>query len=105
MSYKLFIPGPVAVSEKTLKAMAQPMIGHRSSDFVDLYRSIQPGLQALFFTRDPVYLSTSSAWGAMEGAIRNLVQKQVLNCMNGAFSDKWKDVALRCGRRAGALQF
>ncbi|MEO5960885.1 MAG: alanine--glyoxylate aminotransferase family protein, partial [Opitutaceae bacterium] len=46
MSYKLFIPGPIAVSEKTLRAMAQPMIGHRSTDFVALYNSIQPGLQA-----------------------------------------------------------
>ena len=105
MSYKLFIPGPVAVSEKTLRAMAQPMIGHRSSDFVALYQSWQPGLQALFSTRDPVYLSTSSAWGVMEGAVRNLVRKKVLNCMNGAFSDKWNDVALRCGRPAGALKF
>ena len=30
MAYKLFIPGPIAVSDKTLRAMAQPMIGHRS---------------------------------------------------------------------------
>src|SRR6185437_503494 len=103
MSYKLFIPGPVAVSEKTLRAMAQPMIGHRSSDFVALYQSIQPGLQELAYTRDPVYLSTSSAWGAMEGSVRNLTLKKVLNCMNGAFSDKWNDVAKRCGKAAGAL--
>ena len=33
MSYKLFIPGPIAVSDKTLRAMARPMIGHRSTDF------------------------------------------------------------------------
>ena len=50
MSYKLFIPGPIAVSEKTLRAMAQPMIGHRSTDFVALYQSIQPDLQALLYT-------------------------------------------------------
>ena len=105
MSYKLFIPGPIAVSEKTLRAMAQPMIGHRSTDFVALYRAIQPDLQALFGTGDPVYLSTSSAWGSMEGSVRNVVRKKVLNCMNGAFSDKWNDVALRCGRPAGALRF
>jgi aspartate aminotransferase-like enzyme len=85
--------------------MAQPMIGHRSSDFVALYQAIQPKLQALFGTRDPVYLSTSSAWGVMEGAVRNLTQRKVLNCMNGAFSDKWNDVALRLGRAAGALRF
>ncbi len=105
MSYKLFIPGPIAVSEKTLRAMAQPMIGHRSPDFVALYHSIQPHLQALMATKDPVYLSTSSAWGAMEGSLRNVVQKKVLNCMNGAFSDKWYDVALRDGKAAAALKF
>ncbi|MCW5549441.1 MAG: alanine--glyoxylate aminotransferase family protein [Opitutaceae bacterium] len=104
MNYKLFIPGPIAVSEKTLRAMAQPMIGHRSTDFVALYQSIQPDLQALFYTQDPVYISTCSAWGVMEGAIRNLTQKKVLCCMNGAFSDKWLDVAQRSGLAAGALK-
>ncbi len=98
MSYKLYIPGPITVSEKTLRAMAQPMIGHRSSDFVALYQSMQPELQALAATKDPVYISTSSAWGVMEGSIRNVVQKKVLNCMNGAFSDKWIDVSQRCGK-------
>src|SRR5262245_20806381 len=105
MSYKLFIPGPIAVSEKTLRAMAQPMIGHRSTDFVALYQGIQPDLQALMYTKDPVYISTSSAWGVMEGSLHNVVAKKVLNCMNGAFSDKWNDVALRDGKQAGALKF
>jgi aspartate aminotransferase-like enzyme len=40
----------------------------------------------------------------MEGAVRNLVQKKVLNCMCGAFSDKWFDVSKRCGKAAEALQ-
>ncbi len=105
MSYKLFIPGPIAVSEKTLRAMGQPMIGHRSPDFVALYNAIQPDLQALMDTKDPVYLSTSSAWGVMEGSLLNVVQKKVLNCMNGAFSDKWNDVALRDAKGATALKF
>jgi aspartate aminotransferase-like enzyme len=101
---KLFIPGPVEVSPKTLAAMTGPMIGHRSSDFKALYRSVYPGLQQLFQTRQPVFISTSSAWGIMEGAIRNLVKKGVLNCMCGAFSDKWFDVAKRCGKHAAPLQ-
>ncbi len=105
MTYKLFIPGPVAVSEKTLRAMTRPMIGHRSNDFVALYRSLQPELQALFGTRDPVFLGTSSAWGVMEGVLRNVVRRKVLCCMNGAFSDKWLDVACRCGLDAAPLQF
>jgi aspartate aminotransferase-like enzyme len=105
MSYKLFIPGPIAVSAKTFAAMASPPIGHRSPDFVELYQLIQPRLQELFGTRDPVYLSTSSAWGIMEGALRNVSRKRVLNCMNGAFSDKWHDVALRNGIPAGSLRY
>src|SRR4030081_2293956 len=40
----------------------------------------------------------------MEASIRNLVGKRVLCCMCGAFSDKWLDVAKRCGREAEALK-
>ncbi len=105
MSLRLYIPGPITVSESVLKAMTQPMMGHRSKGFVALYNEMQPKLQALFRTQDPVYLSTSSAWGVMEGALRNLCRKGTLNCMNGAFSDKWHDVAKRCGKPAEALRF
>lgn len=102
---KLFIPGPVEVSEKTYRAFTRPMIGHRSGDFKKLYAGIQPRLQTLFGTKQPVFLSTSSAWGVMEGAIRNLVGGgKVLNAMCGAFSDKWFDVSKRCGKPAEALQ-
>ncbi|HEY1789310.1 MAG TPA: alanine--glyoxylate aminotransferase family protein [Verrucomicrobiae bacterium] len=101
---KLHIPGPVEVSEKTFKALCSPMIGHRGQGFKDLYAKIQPQLQQLVSTKQLVYLSTSSAWGVMEGAIRNLVSKKVLNCMCGAFSDKWFDVSKKCGKQADALQ-
>jgi len=101
---KLHIPGPVEVSEKTFKALASPMIGHRGQGFKDLYAKMQPQLQTLLATKHLVYLSTSSAWGVMEGAIRNLVSKKVLNCMCGAFSDKWLDVSQRCGKQAEGLQ-
>ncbi len=101
---KLHIPGPVEVSEKTFRAFCSPMIGHRGQGFKDLYAKIQPQLQSLLSTKQLVYLSTSSAWGVMEGAIRNLVAKKVLNCMCGAFSDKWLDVSQRCGKQAEGLK-
>ena len=101
---KLHIPGPVEVSEKTFKALCSPMIGHRGQGFKDLYAKVQPQLQQLLSTKQLVYLSTSSAWGVMEGSIRNLVSKKVLNCMCGAFSDKWFDVSKKCGKQADALQ-
>jgi len=101
---KLHIPGPVEVSEKTYRAFCAPMVGHRGQGYKDLVAKIQPQLQQLLTTKQLVYLSTSSAWGVMEGAIRNLVAKKVLNCMCGAFSDKWLDVSKRCGKPAEGLQ-
>jgi aspartate aminotransferase-like enzyme len=103
IDYKLHIPGPVDVSEGAYKALTTPVMGHRSPDFVDLYNKCQPLLQELFMTKDPVFLSTSSAWGVMEGAVRNLSNKKVLCCMCGAFSDKWLDVSQRCGKKADSL--
>ncbi|MCK5924124.1 MAG: alanine--glyoxylate aminotransferase family protein, partial [Methylococcales bacterium] len=102
---RLQIPEPVEISPDTYEAMNSPMIGHRSKDFVSLYDDVHPHLQELFGTTQPVFLSTSSAWGVMEGSLRNLVSKKVLCCCSGAFSDKWVDVARRCGKEAEALQY
>jgi aspartate aminotransferase-like enzyme len=92
------------VSDKTMQAFRAPMIGHRSKGFQELYHRIQPGLQKLFYTTQPVFVATGSAWSVMEASLRNLVSKKVLTCMNGAFSDKWYDVALKCGKAAEKLQ-
>ncbi|MEM9444173.1 MAG: alanine--glyoxylate aminotransferase family protein [Verrucomicrobiota bacterium] len=101
---KLFIPGPIEVSEKTMQAFAKPMVGHRSKDFQELNARVQPGLQKVFYTKQPVFVATGSAWSVMEASIRNLVSKKVLNCMSGAFSDKWNSVAKKCGKEAEAYQ-
>ncbi len=87
-----------------MAAFSRPMIGHRGEDFKNLYRDIHPKLQTLFGTKQPVFLSTSSAWGVMEASIRNLSGRGMLCCMCGAFSDKWLDVARRSGKNAEALQ-
>ncbi len=103
-SPKLFNPGPVDVSQETFAAMSHTMIGHRGAEFEALYASTQPMLQEIFGTSRPVFLSTSSAWGVMEGALRNLARQKVLCLCCGAFSDKWLDVAKKCGFEAEAVQ-
>lgn len=103
---KLHIPGPISISADTWEAMSAPMIGHRSGDFQQLYKEIHPFAQQLFGTEQTVFLSTSSAWGVMEAALKNLCiaeEDWVLNCCAGAFSDKWHDVALRMGYQADKL--
>lgn len=100
MHKKLFIPGPVEIAPEILNAMATPMIGHRMPEYARLHKGVTDKLKKLMFTEDRVFLSTSSAFGAMEGAVRNLVGKRCANFCNGAFSDKWHNVTLACGKEA-----
>jgi aspartate aminotransferase-like enzyme len=104
MHKKLFIPGPIEVSPEILSAMATPMIGHRMPEYAHLHKGVTDKLKRLMFTEDRVFLSTSSAFGAMEGAVRNLVGKRCANFCNGAFSDKWHKVTLACGKEADAFK-
>lgn len=101
-----FIPGPTWVDAQARLAMAGDMMGHRSADFVSLYERSQPALQMMAGTTRPMYLATCSSWGMMEAVLRNSVRKgkKVLNCCCGAFSDRWHEVALRCGLDAFALR-
>ena len=105
MYKKLFIPGPVPVHPEILAAMATPMIGHRMKEYAELHERVTSGLKKILFTEGKVFLATSSAFGVMEGAIRNLVGKRCANFCNGAFSDKWHDVTHRCGKQADAVRF
>ena len=100
MHKKLYIPGPIEVSPEILQAMATPMIGHRMPEYARLHKGVTDKLKQLMSTKEKVFLSTSSAFGAMEGAVRNLVGKRCANFCNGAFSDKWHNVTLACGKEA-----
>ena len=104
MHKKLFIPGPVEIVPEILQAMATPMIGHRMPEYARLHGQVTAGLKQVMATRNRVFLATSSAFGVMEGAVRNLVKGRCVNFCNGAFSDKWHDVTRRCGKEADAVK-
>jgi len=101
---QFFLPGPTEVHPDVLKAMLAPMIGHRGKGIEALMARVQPRLQQIFKTKRPVYISSSSATGLMEGAIRNCARKRVLSLVNGAFSERFYKIALACGVEAHALE-
>ncbi|HUQ81905.1 MAG TPA: alanine--glyoxylate aminotransferase family protein [Gemmatimonadaceae bacterium] len=100
---RFFLPGPTEVRPSVLAAMQQPMIGHRGKGMEDLIARIEPDLQYVFRTSRPVYIASSSATGLMEGAIRNGVRSRVLSLVNGAFSERFFQIAQACGVEAEAL--
>ncbi len=94
---QLFIPGPTDVAPEILRAQDQPMIGHRSQAFSDLFGRIQSRLRPVLQTKHRVYVTASSGSGLQEAAVRNCVAERLLLCASGAFGERWHDVALGNG--------
>lgn len=93
-----FLPGPTEVRQEIMAAMMQPMIPHRGPEFEHLFERLQHGLRPVFQTERPVYVSSSSATGMMEAAIRCAPPGRILCLVNGAFSERFAHIASMCGR-------
>nr|MBI2904355.1 alanine--glyoxylate aminotransferase family protein [Chloroflexota bacterium] len=98
---KLFLPGPTEVRAEIRQAQTQPMIGHRSTVFLELFARVQEKLRRVFYTNSRVYVSTSSGTGIWEGASRNCVRddKKVLHFVQGSFSERWAYVSQSNGKQ------
>lgn len=101
---KLFIPGPTEVRPDILDAQAQWMVGHRMPECADLIGRIHPKLQHVFMTEKRVFITASSGTGLMEAAVRNCTNKKVLNCVNGAFSNRWHQITEANGKDNEVLE-
>ncbi len=104
MHKKLFIPGPVEVYPDALKAMATPMIGHRTKDYTELHKNVKFKLQRLLYTKNRVFLSTSSGTGLMEACVRNCMAKRSVNFICGEFGERWLEIAAANGKEADAVR-
>lgn len=100
---RMFVPGPVDVADDVLQAQAKAMLPHRSKEFEEIYRRASEKSQQLFYTKYRVFLTASSGTGLQEAAIRNFVDKKVLSCVNGAFADRWYEVAVSNGKEVEKL--
>jgi aspartate aminotransferase-like enzyme len=99
-----FFPGPTEVRAEVLAAMTRPLIPHRGTAFEALYATLQTALQPIFGTTRPVYVSSSSATGLMEAAVRCAPEGRVLAIVNGAFSARFAAIVKACGRESDVLE-
>jgi predicted phosphoserine aminotransferase len=101
---RFFPPGPTEVRPEVLQAMTRPMIGHRVPEMEELIGFIEPRLKTIFQTARPVYIVPSSGTGMMEAAVRNGARRHVLSLVNGAFSQRFHEIAQANGLEADALE-
>ncbi len=100
----MFIPGPVDVAPEVLAAQARPMLPRDSREFEEIYQRVNDNTRPLFLTRGRVFWGAFSGSGAQEMAIRSLVEKSVLCCANGAYGERWRDIALSNNKNVDVLE-
>jgi aspartate aminotransferase-like enzyme len=102
----LFIPGPTPVPPEVLAAMVRPLIGHRSSEYSSLQRSLVEQLRQVFQTENELFIFTASGTGAMEAAVANSLRpgERVLALVTGHFGHRFADIAERWGVQVERLE-
>jgi alanine-glyoxylate transaminase/serine-glyoxylate transaminase/serine-pyruvate transaminase len=95
----LHIPGPSPIPDRILRAIAMPIIDHRSAEFAALGKHVLEGCKAVFKTKQPVVIYPASGTGAWEAAIVNTLSPgdTVLMAETGHFATLWKQIATRFG--------
>jgi aspartate aminotransferase-like enzyme len=92
-------PGPTPVPGRVQAAMNQPMIGHRSKEFAELFRNTAERLKPIFGTKQEVYIVTGSGTSVLEAAAVNTVSpgEEVVVVVAGAFGDRFAAICERYG--------
>jgi aspartate aminotransferase-like enzyme len=103
---KLLIPGPTEVSQEILNEQTRPLIGHRSSEFSELYGGITAKLSKYFELpancKPTVTTSSGTLWFDIIG--RSIVKQKALACINGAFSQRCAETLRACGKNTDFLE-
>jgi aspartate aminotransferase-like enzyme len=100
---RFFLPGPTDVHAEVLEAMVHPMFAHRGPEMRDMLQRMAGPLKQLFRTERPILMSTSSATGFMEAAVRGGVRERVLVVDGGFFGDRFARIAERSGKQVVRL--
>jgi aspartate aminotransferase-like enzyme len=105
MKMYLMTPGPTPVAPETQLAMAQPIIHHRSPQFMDILAEVREGLKYLFQTEQEVLTFTATGTGAMEGAVANTLSAgdTALVVDGGKFGERWTELCNVYGVRVNRL--
>ena len=91
----LLTAGPAPISSAVQTVLSQPMIYHRSSDFIQIFNRVTEGFKYLLQTEQEIFILAASGTGGMEATIANLFSpgESVLVVENGKFSERWSQIA------------
>src|SRR6185369_12771509 len=100
-------PGPSPVSQRVLRALGAPTLGHLDPQYLaimdetcEMLRQVSRTTNALTF---PV---SGTGMAGMECVATNLIEPgdEVIVCVNGVFGGRMKDVMERCGAKVHTVE-
>jgi aspartate aminotransferase-like enzyme len=85
--------------------MAQPIIHHRSPQFMEIMGEVREGLKYLFQTEQEVLIFTATGTGAMEGSVANTLSAgdTALVIDGGKFGERWTELCNVYGVKVNRL--
>ena len=95
----LLIPGPVAVAEPVLAAMAKPMVDHRGPVFKGVLERISTRLKPIFGTTSDIIILGGAGTSGLESAVSSMFSAgdKVLACPIGVFGARLASIAKTWG--------
>jgi aspartate aminotransferase-like enzyme len=104
---RLFTPGPTPVPPQVLAALAEPVVHHRSPDFLPVYERTLARLREVCRTESDVLLFAASGTGAFESAVANLVSpgEPHLVVSAGNFGERWAQMTAAYGADVDPLRY
>lgn len=95
----LLIPGPTPIPPRVSKAMTQPIIGHRSPEYGEIFKRIVENLKYVFQTENDILVFSSSGTGGMEASIVNLLSPgdKAIALAGGAFGERFVKILASFG--------
>jgi len=100
-------PGPSPVSQRVLRALGAPTLGHLDPQYLTILDETCDRLRQVFRTANPLTFPISgTGMAGMECVAVNLIEPgdEVIVCINGVFGSRMKDVMERCGATVHALE-
>ncbi len=100
-------PGPSPVSERVLRALAHPTVGHLDPQFLELMDDVGTRLRRVFGTDNRLTFPISATGSAgMEASLANVIEPgdEVLVGVNGVFGGRLAEMARRMGARVATVE-
>ena len=104
--YRLRLPGPTAVPERVLEALAGPVLNHRGPEFRDVMIEAAKLAQPILGTANQVMFFGASGTGVMEASLANVLGAgdRALVVSNGQFGERFLTIAENLGLATDAVE-